>query len=233
MRNKRILILVEGQKEKRFFGNVAKAFFHEQQLEIVSFCCNIYALYKTIMEYGGNIDLVEALLVSKSISEEDKGKIRGAKYPWIYLVFDMDFQEKHFPDKEKLKRLRKLSKLFNNETEFGLLLIDYPMFESYFETSLSYWEFHENYKKRINSFGKDGDPRSFTKEGLLKAMSVHSSIASSLINQEQKNGGVADTLRTSVILETQIRKLLSNGVVACLNCASLLPLCYFGEKAFS
>ena len=74
MNNKYILVLVEGEKtEINFFNNISNVFFKQNHIiEIIPFKCNIYKLYKHIESYNFNIDLIDALLTTKNISNEEK-----------------------------------------------------------------------------------------------------------------------------------------------------------------
>ena len=48
----------------------------------------------------------------------------------IYLFFDYDFHNRNLPLEEINKQVEEMLEIFNNETEFGRLYIDYPMVES-------------------------------------------------------------------------------------------------------
>lgn len=67
------------------------------------------------------------------------------KFPYIYLIFDFEYQDKLYKDKFPI--LKEMLEYFDDETENGLLLINYPMIESYrdFKSPINIDEYREKH----------------------------------------------------------------------------------------
>lgn len=115
----------------------------KNKVQFIPFCCNIYALYQEMKKYDFDIDTEKAILLSPSISEEKKASIKDVKFESKYLVFDFDFQENSLSDETKIEALYEMIRIFNNDSENGLLLLNYPMFESFEERITSGDDFEE------------------------------------------------------------------------------------------
>ena len=134
MNKKNILLVVEGEKtEKQFFQNYGQQLLGECNIDIIPFRCNIYTLYQFIKKYDFNIDIVDALIQLRKTNEQETKILKEKHFFSRYLIFDFDFQEKTLSFEEKIDRLQKMANHFNNESDNGLLFINYPMFESYQE----------------------------------------------------------------------------------------------------
>lgn len=139
----RILVLTEGRKtEPSVLGKYLERIKEERrgladcQLDIVSYNSNIYVLYNKIKEhsidgvpYADTIDVLR--LMQKERPDPELEAVLGRKYPYIYLVFDFEYQDRLFNAVDKTRILQDMLSVFNDETENGLLLINYPMAESY------------------------------------------------------------------------------------------------------
>lgn len=68
-------------------------------------------------------------MILKNNKREEELKKLEDKYPYIYLFFDLEIQDNHYNNKKCI--LKDMMKYFCDETENGLLLINYPMIESY------------------------------------------------------------------------------------------------------
>ncbi len=73
------------------------------------------------------IEVLRQILIDNKRMEDAK-KLED-KYPYIYLFFDLEIQDNHYSNKKSV--LKEMSEYFYDETENGLLLIDYPMIEAY------------------------------------------------------------------------------------------------------
>ena len=149
----RILVLVEGvEKEIQFFKSMNHQFLGQKDnIELVPFGCNIYSLFKLMEEYDFDIELEKAIDVSPTIPPEQKEKIKKQKFPFKYLVFDFDFQDSSLTEEEKIKALDKMLSVYNNDSDNGLLLINYPMFES-FQEPISSQKTMEDSKVKVGDF---------------------------------------------------------------------------------
>ena len=135
-RNK-ILLIVEGKKtEPNLIKQIGTVKWNDgAELSIVDIRTNIYCLYQEIkkLNCGYEFDTTSTIEVLKQIlkknnREEDIEKLCG-KYSDIYLFFDLEIQDNHYMDKKGI--LTEMLDYFCNETENGLLLINYPMIEAY------------------------------------------------------------------------------------------------------
>ncbi len=134
----KILFIVEGEKtEPKIITKYSKSIEIENEIdiEIISFKTNIYVLYKKIKELNEGFfdDSTSTIETLKSIFVEqglhDEAKLLDEKYPYIYLMFDLEFQDGLYDDKKEV--LEEMLDYFNDETDNGLLLINYPMIESF------------------------------------------------------------------------------------------------------
>lgn len=129
-----ILFVFEGVKrEPDLFRTIQRLYFANRDEQIVcSYNNNIYQLYKDLQEYDGDGDIV-SLLMEKFAGRADnplKDIDASADISEIYLFFDYDFHNRNLPLEEINKQVEEMLEIFNNETEFGRLYIDYPMVES-------------------------------------------------------------------------------------------------------
>ena len=125
MINKNILLIIEGEiDEKKYFDRLGELFFDKKaKLVFHSFKSNIYSLYHAIKD----LEYTETLDVIRQISKpEDIKHFINLKIAEIYLIFDFDPQEPAY----KSDILEDMLETFSNETNYGKLYINYPMFES-------------------------------------------------------------------------------------------------------
>ncbi len=135
-RNK-ILLIVEGEKtEPKLFEQLGKVKWNQScELQIVDIRTNIYSLYQAILNLNegfiddstSTIEVLRQILI-KNGRIEDAKRLED-KYPYIYLFFDLEIQDNHYENKKSV--LKEMMNYFYDETENGLLLINYPMIESY------------------------------------------------------------------------------------------------------
>lgn len=135
----KILLIVEGEKtEPKILEQIGMVKWNEtSKLEIIHLGTNIYSLYKTIenLNIDYNSDSTSTIEVLKQILKDrnrdsDLEKLQQ-KYPYIYLFFDFEFQDNHYDEKDKKKVLLDMMNYFSDETDNGLLLINYPMIEAF------------------------------------------------------------------------------------------------------
>ena len=151
-----ILFIFEGGVREPALYKTMKYLFPSDSIKddiIVSYCSNIYSLYKKMKEldaFDDDIDsadsvqvLKEQLANSPNPQDDELSKIENSdSISEVYLFFDYDLKQKD--DKNKLSveeqnsQINELLEYFDNETEHGKLFIDYPMVESirYFKKEL-------------------------------------------------------------------------------------------------
>lgn len=130
-----ILVIVEGEKtESRFFKQIQN--LTKNELHIIPYRANIYHLYQCMKkeEYIDTIDMLIHEDNNISQAHKDLLKQNFNRIPYIYLIFDFDFQDTKGKKDIKLElfKIQELLKYFTNEADGkGKLLMNYPMMESY------------------------------------------------------------------------------------------------------
>jgi hypothetical protein len=134
-----VLIILEGKRPDRALVEKIENVFSSTKpssLSLVTVGCDIYELYTKMIDYdsafasSGLVDIEDVLKTMKTISPSDILKL-NRKYPFKYLFFDFDFQDTVHPTVNKQSALSDMIMYFSDETENGLMLINYPMIESY------------------------------------------------------------------------------------------------------
>lgn len=151
-----ILFIFEGGVREPALYKTMKYLFLSDSIKddiIVSYCSNIYSLYKKMKEldaFDDDIDsadivqvLKEQLANSPNPQDDELSKIENSdSISEVYLFFDYDLKQKDDKNKLSVKeqnsQINELLEYFDNETEHGKLFIDYPMVESirYFKKEL-------------------------------------------------------------------------------------------------
>lgn len=129
--NRKILFVVEGPAEK---SELTNSFLHhlgisKEEYQIYRYNTSIHELYDLLTKpENSDIYLTSILVTNNKIDVKANYQV-DSTFTSIYLIFDFDPQY-HKYDDEKIKYL---AKRFDNETEEGLLILNYPMFESIFD----------------------------------------------------------------------------------------------------
>jgi hypothetical protein len=128
---KRVLILFEGPDDKKQFKHLGKtfvSFLNEGNYQLSVFTTSIYELFEPLIQ-NKEFDSLPAYLQSKKLFAFPVGTRPQDYFSLIYLVFDFD-PKYHLYSPEKIKALQTY---FNDETQKGLLYINYPMLEALFD----------------------------------------------------------------------------------------------------
>ena len=126
--NAKILMLVEGQKtDVKIMEHLLSVYGIRDHHQIVSYKTNIYVLYKKMFaaDDPDSLDLLQVL--KENEKDASKKHIFDERYSDILLIFDLDPQDTEFSS-EKIHRMLE----YFNESENGMLYINYPMVESYY-----------------------------------------------------------------------------------------------------
>ena len=191
MKNKNILILVEGAKtDVRLMEKVINIFGINLSYNIVSYNTNIYTLYNHMFKnntaYG--CDLIETLIEHER--DIEKIKILRNKYSHVILVFDLDPQDPQFTS----DKIITMSEFFNESTENGKLYLNYPMVESFYHMkSIPDDEYAnrmvsisaiKNYKQLVNIENRNKDYTKFaiTKEEMITVISQNLQKVNTILN---------------------------------------------------
>lgn len=120
-----ILFIFEGQRtEKMICDSLTKYFLNENTIVTCAYCNDIYELYKFIIE-DEDLDTFE-LLKEIQFNKQILSGFNRHDFAEIYMFFDYDGHDEQSDD----KKIEKLLKVFNEETEAGKLFISYPMDEA-------------------------------------------------------------------------------------------------------
>ena len=134
-RNKRILLIVEGQRrEPQLLERELEVFGLADHRKIVPPGTDIHALLDFIdNQYEGayeDIDLREVVadyLGDRADDASELGAILCREYTDVLLVFDFDPQDNRF-DADGIRRLQSA---YCDSTDLGQLYVNYPMVEAY------------------------------------------------------------------------------------------------------
>lgn len=131
---KKVLFIVEGEKdEEKLLKSLFNSFSVNEQYELIPIKHNISMIFDKIKDLseGSNTEHVDFIQVFKSILISEKREqeclLLDAKIPYRYLFFDLDAQHNSF----NFKNVKDMLDYFNDETEEGKLLINYPQFEAF------------------------------------------------------------------------------------------------------
>lgn len=129
----KVLLLVEGEKtEVSFLRRLIKVCSPGLTVEIVPMSINIYIFYKQLKAYETNFTTTLDVLKRIKADQKDDLEKLNDNYAFIYLIFDFDIQEDSINSKQKMSILEDMIDIFSDEADdFGKLLIDYPMVESF------------------------------------------------------------------------------------------------------
>ena len=128
-----ILFVFEGiDREPHVYKTIERLYFPKENDNIIcSFGNNIYNLYNTLVEYGGDGDIVSIMReILSNRGDATLDGIRSADISEVFLFFDYDFQNSQLPLDEINRRLEVMLNMFDDETGNGKLYINYPMVES-------------------------------------------------------------------------------------------------------
>ena len=128
---KKILFVVEGHREEE---ELKRNILHHLNLnvedcDIVMYGTSIHELSCLLAKPEHEEMSLTAILIKRNLIKVDTNVQLDSTFSSVYLVFDFDPQYQKYNEIELIN----LSKRFNNETEDGMLLLNYPMFESLFD----------------------------------------------------------------------------------------------------
>lgn len=230
-KKRKILVLVEGAKtDVALMERLFSIYQIDFKYEIVSYCTNIYTLYKEMFEDNDpdDMDLLQLLksrepdLVKKTLFDES--------YSDILLIFDLDPHDFGFnPEK-----IRHMAKYFVESSDVGKLYINYPMVEAFYHmTSIPDLNFNTynatlnelsagTYKARVNRENRNHDYRKFaaTKEECNLVIRQNISKAWLVVGDPEDDMPPSQ----AEILNTQLNSIQNENRVAVLStCAFFIP----------
>lgn len=134
MNKERIAIITEGDvREIEVFESIKNIFFQAEKVDVISFPAgeNIYMLWKQLKKDSFQTDIIELIREQNEKASEIIENYSRDDFSEVYLFFDYDGHQNNLTDEEDAEKvLEQMLHTFNNETENGLLYINYPMVES-------------------------------------------------------------------------------------------------------
>lgn len=230
-KKRKILVLVEGAKtDVALMERLFSIYQIDFKYEIVSYCTNIYTLYKEMFEDNDpdDMDLLQLLksrepdLVKKTLFDES--------YFDILLIFDLDPHDFGFTP----EKIRHMAKYFVESSDVGKLYINYPMVEAFYHmTSIPDLNFNTynatlnelsagTYKARVNRENRNHDYRKFaaTKEECNIVIRQNISKAWLVVGDPEDDMPPSQ----AEILNTQLNSIQNENRVAVLStCAFFIP----------
>ncbi|MBR4353038.1 MAG: hypothetical protein IKQ01_08230 [Bacteroidales bacterium] len=128
-----ILFVFEGtRREPDIFRTLEYLFFPKGQTIVCSFGNNIYELYRQLKALDGGGDIVSILREKYNDNPENpfSPETKSSDFSEIFLFFDYDFQNSNLSLEQMNQQISEMLDLFNDETDNGLLYINYPMLEA-------------------------------------------------------------------------------------------------------
>ncbi|WP_370774826.1 hypothetical protein [Holdemania massiliensis] len=230
-KKRKILVLVEGAKtDVALMERLFSIYQIDFKYEIVSYCTNIYTLYKEMFEDNDpdDMDLLQLLksrepdLVKKTLFDES--------YSDILLIFDLDPHDFGFTP----EKIRHMAKYFVESSDVGKLYINYPIVEAFYHmTSIPDLNFNTynatlnelsagTYKARVNRENRNHDYRKFaaTKEECNIVIRQNISKAWLVVGDPEDDMPPSQ----AEILNTQLNSIQNENRVAVLStCAFFIP----------
>lgn len=125
MVNEKVLFIVEGEKdEPKLIKSINDALYFAGGIEVYSYKTSIHELYEEL-SFDDDLDL--PLVLREKETDRLSKELLSNDFSAIYLIFDF---EPHY-QKFDIDNLIEMQKFFNSSLDKGLLLINYPMLESF------------------------------------------------------------------------------------------------------
>jgi|GEM_PF-2557249 hypothetical protein len=235
-----ILILVEGERERKFFAKLNSLLPEKGiRMTLVPFRYNIYSLYREMEEYGFDIELEKAIQLSKRINPGEKKLLEEKRFEAKYLIFDLDLHALELPEEKRMEAIPKMLEVFNDDSDNGLLLLNYPMFESIREIhhldgadTLPTFPVRNGaqYKREMDSNGRPVDLKHFSFDTYCDLLKDSLILTNSILDNPHRMPTRDEALKMdSVSVWKKQKELIDREQkVYCLNTSIQFLLAYFG-----
>ena len=134
MNKERIAIITEGDvREIDIFENIKSLFFKTEKVDVIAFPAgeNIYMLWKQLKEDDFQTDIIELVREHDEKASELLEGYSREDFSEVYLFFDFDGHQNNLSADDSTEDvLEEMLNAFDNETENGLLYVNYPMVEA-------------------------------------------------------------------------------------------------------
>jgi len=227
-----ILFVFEGKKtEPSITESLSKFYINEHTRIQVAFCGDVYQLYNSLYK-DDDLDTF-SVLKARDNNSTILAPFKRTDFAEIYLFFDYDGHASAADDDV----IEDLLIFFSEETEYGKLLISYPMVESLKHVSLTQ-DFKDlkvpaksniQYKTIVHNECPPSlrDVSSYTKKNWLYIIKMHLMKVNYLINDKLELP--RDQISQSEIFLKQMQKYISiDSTVAVLSSFPMLLLEYYG-----
>lgn len=152
------------------------------------------------------------------------------------MIFDFDFQESSMDGNAKFDALEKMANLFNDESDNGMLLVNYPMFESIrekyengrFENIRFNPLYHESYKTIIEKRGNKIDCDKLNRRQFLQLAEASLCMSNFIIYGVYEKPKEQEKELSKTLFKKQKEEMNKESTVYCVNTSVQLPCFYFG-----
>jgi hypothetical protein len=229
-----ILFVFEGpKKEKQVADSIAKYFPDDNLVIHCAYCTTIYNLYNKISQ-DEDLDTF-SLLKEIPSNKETLEPFNRTDFAEVYYFFDYDGHSSAADD----EKLSDILDLFNEETEFGKIFINYPMLESlkHYSDSVDFKDVKvkakENidYKKLVNrECNKELiDFNKYTKEIWKVLIEIHLKKMNYIVTEDYSLP--VDYVLQKDIFSQQLEKYINiDSTIAVLNSFPIFLYEYYGKE---
>lgn len=247
--NNKILLIVEGDKEEQAYARYFEV-LSKISPEIVVFHQNIKNLGLLVKKYtfnGIKPNNLKDIILDGNLSDEDREKLNHS-FTDTFLIFDLDIQNADDGKiKEYLNEIRELLVIFDNSTEIGQLLINYPMFESIYHLrdsrNDSYKDTHIiptkenslNYKNFTDSEKLTFDITKLTKNDFNLLAAINLKKANFIVKGEYEKPDkfvYQDELTQLSIFDKQCNFISEQNILYSLNSSFFIDVELYGKNLF-
>lgn len=238
------LIIIEGElTEQAFFSKLISFIAKEKNILFVPYKNNIHNLYKSIEKLDFDTTTIDIITKSFNLSDETKRQLTAQKFVNTYLIFDLDLHDDSSETyTEKIEKVTKLAGLFNDELgEYGKLLINYPMMESYKDFNINDpdtiknkeistdLEDLKNYKTTVNKSSNNKHISDYNSNDFKNIALAHLKQANLLVNKNFKKPTKEEYfgLLPKIILNEQENMIILKQKMFVLNTSSFLYAEFF------
>jgi hypothetical protein len=124
-----VLFVFEGEIREHTIFQCMSSFAIREVIDVhlvTTYCTNIYDLFRQLDD-DPDLDLVELVRERSTNNSATLSNFSRDDIAEIYLIFDFDAHA----DPEPASKIRKLLRIFSDETDVGKLFVNYPMAEAF------------------------------------------------------------------------------------------------------
>lgn len=239
-----ILFLFEGAvRENQYYKVIEKALNGKikSKVNFYSYKTNIHVLYEEVNK-DTSLNILD-LVIEKAREQgetESYEILCNTKFGEIYLIFDLDPQDERYDE----NKIQEMLNLFDNETEYGKLYINYPMVESFKHFKSIPDQNYNSYKVKVqdcNTYKHDvakltciNDYRKISKDQYINILNQNLAKINLLVNNLQQCNfeTYRNTITQKNVYNFQKAEINKSGELYIINSFCLWPLDYFSKEFF-